>query len=94
MQNWLKRHKRFKMHFIPTSSSWLNLVERFFAEITGKKIRRGALASVAELITAIEDYLSAHNANPKPFAWTKTGNVILEIAPGPSCRPSKPGTKR
>ena len=74
VQNWLKRHKRFKMHFIPTSSSWLNLVERFFAEITGKKIRRGAFASVAELITAIEDYLSAHNAN----VWTKTAKVILE----------------
>ena len=78
MQNWLKRHKRFKMHFIPTSSSWLNLVERFFAEITGKKIRRGAFASVAERITAIEDYLSAHNADPKPFVWTKTAKVILE----------------
>jgi len=78
VQNWLKRHKRFKMHFIPTSSSWLNLVERFFVEITGKKIRRGAFASVAELITAIEDYLSAHNANPKPFVWTKTAKVILE----------------
>jgi transposase len=78
VQNWLKRHKRFKMHFIPTSASWLNLVERFFAEITGKKIRRGAFASVAELITAIEAYLSAHNASPKPFVWTKTAKVILE----------------
>jgi len=78
VQNWLKRHKRFKMHFIPTSSSWLNLVERFFAEITGKRIRRGAFASVAELIAAIEAYLSAHNANPKPFIWTKTAKVILE----------------
>ena len=78
VQNWLKRHKRFKMHFIPTSSSWLNLVERFFAEITGKRIRRGAFASVAELIAAIEAYLSAHNANPKPFIWTKTPKVILE----------------
>src|SRR6516162_6522033 len=78
VQNWLKRHKRFKMHFIPTSSSWLNLVEHFFAEITGKRIRRGAFASVAELIAAIEAYLSAHNANPKPFIWTKTAKVILE----------------
>jgi transposase len=78
VQNWLKRHKRFKMHFIPTSASWLNLVERFFAEITGKKIRRGAFVSVAELIAAIEAYLSAHNANPKPFVWTKTAKVILE----------------
>ena len=71
VQNWLKRQKRFKMHFIPTSSSWLNLVERFFAEITGKKIRRGAFASVAELITAIEDYLSAHNADPKTIRLDK-----------------------
>jgi transposase len=76
--NWLKRHKRFKMHFIPTSSSWLNLVERFFAEITGKRIRRGVFASVADLIAAIEAYLSAHNADPKPFIWTKTAKVILE----------------
>src|SRR5210317_1382307 len=54
---WLAKHPRFKMHFIPTSSSWLNLVERFFAEITGKRIRRGAFASVAELEAAIDDYL-------------------------------------
>ena len=78
VQKWLKRHKRFKLHFIPTSSSWLNLVERFFAEITGKRIRRGAFGSVAELITAIEDYLSDHNANPKPFVWTKPAKVILD----------------
>ena len=78
VQKWLKRHKRFKLHFIPTSSSWLNLVERFFAEITGKRIRRGAFGSVAELITAIEDYLTDHNANPKPFVWTKPAKVILD----------------
>ena len=77
VQNWLKRHKRFKMHFIPTSSSWLNLVERFFAEITGKKIRRGVFKSVADLIAAIEDYLSKHNADPKPFVWTKPAATIL-----------------
>jgi transposase len=75
---WLAKHPRFKMHFIPTSSSWLNLVERFFAEITGKRIRRGVFTSVAELEQAITDYLDRHNAEPKPFVWTKTAKVILE----------------
>jgi transposase len=74
---WLAKHPRFKLHFIPTSSSWLNLVERFFAEITGKKIRRGAFKSVADLIAAIEDYLAKHNADPKPFRWTKPAETIL-----------------
>jgi len=74
---WLDRHPRFKLHFIPTSSSWLNLVERFFAEITGKRIRRGAFTSVAELEQAIEDYLLRHNANAKPYVWTKTAGEIL-----------------
>jgi transposase len=78
VQAWLAKHPRFTLHFIPTSSSWLNLVERFFAEITGKRIRRGVFTSVAELETAIRDYLAKHNADPKPFVWTKTANVILE----------------
>ena len=75
---WLAKHPRFKLHFTPTSASWLNLVERFFAEITTKRIRRGAFRSVAELEQAIHDYLDCHNAAPKPFVWTKTANVILE----------------
>ena len=75
---WLTKHPRFKLHFIPTSSSWLNLVERFFAEITGKRIRRGTFGSVAELEAAIQDYLDRHNAEPKPLVWTKTAAVILE----------------
>ena len=75
---WLAKHPRFKLHFIPTSSSWLNLVERFFAEITGKRIRRGVFKSVAELEAAIQDYLDKHNADPKPFVWTKTSEVILD----------------
>jgi transposase len=75
---WLAKHPRFKLHFIPTSSSWLNLVERFFAEITGKRIRRGVFKSVADLITAIEDYLSKHNADPKPFVWTKPADAVLD----------------
>lgn len=74
---WLDKHPRFKLHFIPTSSSWLNLVERFFAEITGKRIRRGTFASVAELEQAIEDYLLRHNASAKPYVWTKTADEIL-----------------
>jgi transposase len=75
---WLARHPRFKLHFTPTSASWLNLVERFFAEITRKRIRRGTFASVAELEDAIHDYLHHHNADPKPFVWTKTAEVILK----------------
>jgi transposase len=77
VQNWLKRHKRFKLHFIPTSSSWLNLVERFFGLITEDAIRRGAFKSVAELEATIENYLKNHNAAPTPFVWTKTADVIL-----------------
>ena len=77
VQNWLKRHKRFKLHFIPTSSSWLNLVERFFALITEDAIRRGVFKSVAELKAAIADYLAKHNADPIPFEWTKSADVIL-----------------
>ena len=77
VQRWLARHKRFKMHFIPTSSSWLNLVERFFAAITEERIRRGVFRSVAELEAAITGYLDKHNASPKPFVWTKTADVIL-----------------
>jgi transposase len=74
---WLAEHRRFKLHFTPTSASWLNLVERFFAEITTKRIRRGTFSSVAELKDAIHDYLDSHNADPKPFVWTKSAEVIL-----------------
>ncbi|BCH29931.1 IS630 family transposase [Mesorhizobium sp. L-8-10] len=77
VKDWLAKHPRFKLHFIPTSSSWLNQVERFFAEITRKRIRRGVFTSVAQLETAICDYLDAHNADPKPFVWTKSADVIL-----------------
>ena len=78
VKGWLARHRRFHVHFTPTSASWLNLVERFFAEITQKRIRRGAFANVAELEDAIQDYLDRHNADPKPFLWTKSAEVILE----------------
>jgi transposase len=74
---WLAKHKRFHLHFTPTSSSWLNLVERWFREITDKAIRRGVFASVPDLIAAIEDYLKATNDNPKPFVWTASAEDIL-----------------
>jgi transposase len=75
---WLAKHRRFKLHFTPTSTSWLNLVERFFAEITTKRIRRGIFRSVAELEQAIHDYLDRRNTDPKPFVWTKTADVVLD----------------
>jgi len=78
VQRWLKRHPRFHMHFTPTSSSWLNLVERFFGELTTKRIRRGVFRSVPELIQAIEEYITYHNAAPKPFVWTATVETIME----------------
>jgi len=78
VRGWLQRHPRFVPHFIPTSSSWLNLIERWFGELTGKRIRRGAFVSVADLIAAIEDYTTAWNANPKPFLWTATVESIIE----------------
>ena len=78
VKRWLERHPRFHLHFTPTSASWLNMVERFFAEITRKRIRRGAFTSVAELTSAIMEYLQNHNADPKPFIWTKSPGEILE----------------
>ena len=71
-------HAPFKLHFTPTSASWLNLIERVFAEITTRRIfSHGAFASVADLEDAIHDYLDQHNAEPKPFVWTKTADTIL-----------------
>jgi transposase len=74
---WFVRHPEFVPHFTPTSASWLNQVERFFAEITEKRIRRGAFRSVTELEQAIADYLRDHNAHPRPFIWTKDAALIL-----------------
>lgn len=77
---WLKKHPRFQIHFIPTSSSWLNLIERWFREITQKRIRRGVFRSVPELVDAIMDYIEGHNENPKPFVWTaKAQNIVEKI---------------
>ncbi|MFL5864242.1 MAG: IS630 family transposase [Solirubrobacteraceae bacterium] len=75
---WLERHPRFRLHFTPTSSSWVNMIEIFFGQLTTKAIRRGIFHSVPDLIDAIETYLAAHNENPQPFQWTATSDQILE----------------
>ena len=77
VNNWLKRNKRVTLHFIPTSSSWLNLVERFFGLITEKQIRRGVFCSVSDLEEKIMQFIEEHNENPKPFVWTKPVDEIM-----------------
>ena len=77
VKEWLAKHPRFHMHFTPTSSSWINQVERFFGQITQNRIRRGVFTSVGQLEAAIQDYLQHHNENPKPFTWTKSATEIL-----------------
>jgi transposase len=77
VKRWLARHPEYHVHFTPTASSWLNQVERFFAQITAKRIRRGVFRSVAQLETAIREYLDEHNQNPKPFVWTADADNIL-----------------
>lgn len=78
VQRWLKRHPRFYVHFTPTSASWLNMVERFFRDLTQNQLKRGVFRDVEELITAIGDYIDRHNQNPKPFIWTAKATDILE----------------
>lgn len=78
VQAWLAAHPRVRFHFIPTGSSWLNLVERWFGEITRQRIRRGTFRSVPALIAAIEDYLRHYNTAPKRFVWTKSADMILD----------------
>lgn len=75
---WLAKHPRFHLHFVPTSCSWLNLIERWFRQLTDKAIRRGVFHSVPDLITAIEAYLVAYNEDPKPFVWTAEVDKIIE----------------
>jgi transposase len=77
VQSWLKRHPRFKLHFTPTSSSWLNLVERWFREITDKRIRRGSFNNVRMLISDIQQYIDMHNQNPRVFVWSASVETIL-----------------
>jgi hypothetical protein len=71
VNNWLAKHPRFHFHFIPTSSSWLNLVERWFRDITTQRIRRG-------VFTGVDAYIQHNNQNPKPFTWTKSASQIIE----------------
>ena len=78
IHQWLLKHPRFHLHFTPASSSWLNLVERWFAELTNRKLRRSAHRSVTELETDIRKWINEWNKNPKPFVWTKTADEILE----------------
>jgi transposase len=78
VQKWLAKHPRFNMHFTPTSASWLNMVERFFRDISEKRLRRGVFTSVDELVTAIDEYVAHHNSDPKPFIWTASARDILQ----------------
>lgn len=78
IKNWLLQHPRFHVHFTPTSASWLNLVERWFGELTNRKLRRSAHRSITELEADVEKWITAWNANPKPYVWTKTADHILD----------------
>ena len=78
VQEWLAKHPRFNMHFTPTSASWLNMVERFFRDLSENRLRRGVFTSVPELVTAIDEYVAHHNTDPKPFIWTKSARDILQ----------------
>jgi transposase len=77
VRRWFARHPRFQVHFTPTSASWLNQIERWFADLTRRQIRRGTHRSTIELENAIREYLATHNKDPKPFVWTKSADEIL-----------------
>ena len=79
VKQWLHRHRRVHFHFTPTSASWLNLVERFFSELTERQLRRLAVTSVDELIQAITDYIACRNENPTPFTWTATVRILKKV---------------
>jgi transposase len=78
VQRWLRLHPRFHMHFTPTSASWLNMVERFFRDLTVNRLRRGVFRDVIDLVEAIDSYVDQHNETPKPFIWTAKAKDILE----------------
>ena len=78
VKSWLERHPRFHLHFIPTSSSWLNMVERWFREMTEKRLRRGTFPNVQILVKAIKGYIHTHNQNPQAFVWTATPERIIQ----------------
>jgi len=91
VRTWLKKHPRFVLHFVPTSSSWLNLVERWFGELSSRCIRRGAFFSVEDLKKAIRAFLAAWNEHPKPFVWTATLESIVEtVSPSAQARLLRP----
>ena len=95
VKDWLAKHPRFHIHFIPTASSWLNLVERWFGNITTARIRRGVFTSVPELVRAIYDYIEHHNVNPKPFVWTKSAHdIIRKVNRGRAALNMPPLTRR
>ena len=75
--NWLARHPRWTFHFTPTSGSWLNAVETFFSALTRRRLRRGSFHSIVELQAAVNRYIAEHNADPKPFIWTKTAEQVM-----------------
>ena len=86
VKTWLSKHRRFLIHYVPTSCSWLNLIERWFAELTNKRIRRDSFFSVDQLVAAINEFLAAWNENPKPFLWTATvDSIVAKLA---RCRQS------
>ncbi|WP_067519080.1 IS630 family transposase [Endozoicomonas ascidiicola] len=86
VKEWLEKHPRFHVHFTPTSASWMNMVERFFRDLTTQRLRRGVFKSVPELVEAIEEYIEKHNEKPKPFIWTAKANDILEKVVRANCR--------
>src|SRR6202046_2857400 len=95
VRDWLSQHPAFHLPFIPTSSSWLNLVERWFGKITTERIRRGVFTSVPQLERAIYDYIEHNNANPKPFVWTKSANdIILKVNRGRAALKMPPLTRQ
>ena len=95
VQRLLTRHKRFHLHFTPTSWSWLNLVERWFRELTDKALRRGVFHSVPDLIAKIQEYLDTHNDESKPFVWTaKAEDVLAKVQRGPRDRGSQDAGRR
>lgn len=77
VKGWLRRHPRFKFHFIPTGSSWLNGVEQWFSQLTQKQLKRGSFASVPQLVKAIQEFVAAYSENPRPFVWTKPAEQLL-----------------
>jgi transposase len=78
VKRWLARHRRFHIHFTPTSASWLNMIERFFRDLTQNRLKRGVFRDLEDLIMAVESYIDRHNLNPKPFIWTASANDILQ----------------